>query len=335
LKARTTLIGIAISLLLLFLALRNVDFGYVLSMLRGIHIFSLTIPLVFIFVGLFLRVLRWKYILNPSKKEKLLNLFSVMMISYLGNNILPARMGEVLRIYTLDKNYGFNKSQTLGTIVVEKIFDVLVLLTFFAITLFFASFPAWVKNSGLLLGVGLFAIIAFLKFSLNNKPQTFRLIKILISPFSERIGNKTKGILENFGNGLSILQKKKDLVIVMSYSIVIWIVEFLFVDSILSSLGLRLTIVAPVFLTVMLNIGMLIPSSPGYIGTYQAACIASLAPFGIEKNLALSVSIVLHVLMLITTTVTGMICFWKEKTADLAAFSNACGESDFTHSLRR
>ena len=310
-KARTV-IGIIISLLFLFLAFKNVNFRDIVSIIKKVDISFLIIPIILSCVGLFQRTLRWGYLLNPQKKEKFFNLFSVLMLGYLGNNILPARMGEVLRIYTLDKNYGYSKSLTLATIVLEKVFDILALLCFFSIVLFFAPFPSWVKNGGILLGIGIIGITAFLYLFTHKKQEAFRLANFLASPLPEKAVVKIKEILENFDSGLRILKKKKDIMIVIVYSVGIWLTEFFFVYLILGSFNLHLSIFAPVFLVIMLNLGMLIPSSPGYIGTYQVMCIAALSPFGVEKELALSISIVLHILMLSITTVIGMICFWRE-----------------------
>ena len=305
--------GIIISILFLFLAFRNADFTNIISILKEINFLILIFPIILGCIGLVQKALRWYFIIKPIKKEKFMNLFSVMMLGHLGNNVLPARMGELIRIYALEKNYGYNKSQTLATIAIEKIFDVLALLCFFNIMLFFVPFPSWVKNGGILLTFISLGVILFLYLFTHNKESAIKLLDFFIFPISEKLIKKIKEILNNFNSGLKILKKKEDLAIIAIHSLIIWMISFYNVHLVIKSFGLQLGLSAPIFLTIMLNLGMFIPSSPGYIGTYQFVCILALAPFGVEKELALSISIVLHVLMLVITTSIGMLCLWREK----------------------
>ena len=241
-----------------------------------------------------------------------MNLFSVMMLGYLGNNVLPARMGELIRIYALGKNYGYNKSQILATIVVERIFDVLALLCFFNIMLFFVSFPPWIKKGGILLNFISFGTILFLYLFTHNKEKALTLLDYFIFSWSEKLIKKIKEILHNFDTGLIILKKKKNITTIACYSLCIWMIEFFIIHLVIKSFELQLGFFAPVFLCILLNLGMMIPSSPGYLGTFQIACILALAPFGVKQDLALGISVVLQTLMLVTTTVIGILCLWRE-----------------------
>lgn len=308
-KAKT-LLGVIISIVFLVLAFKNVDIENVLAILNDMNVSLLAIPVMFVFLGLLQRALRWRSILEPIRREKVGNIFSVMMIGYLGNNVLPARMGEVLRIYALGKNYGFSNSQTFATIVLEKVFDVMILLLFFGIVLLYAPFPSYIKKGGAVIGFMLICAVSVLYLIAHRKKDASRDRAGLLMP--KKVIVKVGEFLDNFQVGLEILKKRKDLFTVIIYSFSIWICEFVFVYLVMDLFDLNVGYLAAVFLTVMLNIGMLIPSSPGYIGTYQIICITALAPFGVQKEVALSVSIILQIITLAITTIIGFSCLWRE-----------------------
>jgi len=305
-------LGIIISLFFLLLALKDIHIENILSIIKKVNFSLLVVTLVIILAGLSQRAIRWGLILNPARREKFQNLFSVLMVGYFGNNVLPARMGEIFRIFALHKNYHYGKSRTLATIVLEKIFDVLILLFFFIIIISFAPLPIWIKNGGVLLGLGFVGIMSFLFLFTHKKEKALKVLDFFAFSFSEKMVRRGRDILEKFDEGLRILKTKKDLFIVIIFSFSIWITEFFFIYAVIRSFNVQLGLTGVVFLSIILNLGMLIPSSPGYVGTFQFLCIMALKPFGVDKETALSISIVLHILALAVTTLIGLLCFWRE-----------------------
>lgn len=306
------IIGILLSILCLFLAFRNVDLVSIFSTITAINSPVLAISVIIILIGQFLKAARWRHLLDSETRERFINIFSVMMVGYLGNNILPARMGELLKVYTLNKNYGYSKSQTIATILVEKIFDILIILFSLGAVALFFPFPSIIKKSGVLLGAGVAGIIIFLYLLKIKKPILLRFVEFITSPLQNKSTLRIKSILDNFDTGLMILKNKNEIGIIFIYSVAIWLNETIFAYSVFLAFNLQLSILAAVFLTMMLTLGMLIPSSPGSIGILQIMAITALAPFGVEKVTALSISIVLQILILSVTTIIGALCLWRE-----------------------
>lgn len=145
--------GFVVSVVFLYFSFRGTSFDDVWLNIQGINPYFIMASVVLIIVDLILRALRWKFLLKPIKSETVNRLFSILMIGYLSNNILPARMGELVRAQLLGRNCGVNRMQALGTIVVERVFDGLMLLALFGFSLFFYyPFPFWIKRGGMVGG---------------------------------------------------------------------------------------------------------------------------------------------------------------------------------------
>jgi uncharacterized protein (TIRG00374 family) len=138
-------IGIAISAVFLYLALRNLHLADVWAVARQAH-YGWIIPGVAVyFIGVWARTWRWDYLLRPMKRVPLRRLFPVVVIGYMGNNVYPARAGELIRAYVLRRREDISVSASLATIIIERVFDGLVMLMFVFIGLPFTPMPAWLQ----------------------------------------------------------------------------------------------------------------------------------------------------------------------------------------------
>lgn len=303
-------LGIIISLICLYWAFRDVNFVQIIDTIKLVDIQFFPGVLGLMLMSLFLRSLRWKLLLSPIRKENVKNVFSVLMIGYLGNNVLPARMGEVLRTLVLNKNYGYSKSASLATIVLERLFDGITLLIYLGIALWFFPFPEWVKNGGRILGAAFLLSMILLYFMLLKRKTVIKVISLIF--VVESLSIKISALFDRFNSGLKILKQKRGLLRISFLSLFIWLIEAIFVFVVIKSFGLNLSFIAPLFVTIIVSLGTMIPSSPGYVGTYQLLCITAFLPFGVEKDIALSISILLHGIVLFVTTGLGFYFFWKE-----------------------
>ena len=154
--------------------------------------------------ALILRAFRWKFLLRPIQSENVNGLFSVLMIGYFSNNILPARMGELVRVQFLRMNYNISRMQALATILVEKVFDGLMLFGLFGFSLsFYHAFPPWIKQGGVVMGLVFLGTLYVLYIYGRKRESILGLVRSYAdaSPLSERVIRR----MENFGIGLAIL----------------------------------------------------------------------------------------------------------------------------------
>ena len=239
-------------------------------------------------------------------------MFSGVAIGYMANNLLPARLGEFIRAYIMGKKEGISKSSTLATIVVERIFDGLALLFFLVIISILFSLPLWIKESGIAAGAFFLMLTTFLILLMIKKAAGIRLVKKAIGIFSDHLAIKVGNLLNNFLYGLKIVNHKRNIFWAFIFSIIVWLSESLTYYIISLSFGIDLPIYVALLTMIIVNIGILIPSAPGYIGAFEFFCISALGIFAVEKSIALSFAIVLHAVLFVPITVIGIFYFWKE-----------------------
>lgn len=240
------------------------------------------------------------------------------MIGWAANNLLPARLGELVRAYVMGKQAHISKSSTLTTILIERIFDGMILVFFLILIIPYFKFPQWVHNLEIT-GICLFGGM-FLLFIIIQKKHNYFLILIqkLTNRFSLRLRTKVNEFSRKFLQGLECLANPYRQLLVVFYSLLIWIIEGITYYIILRGFRIDLPLAAAFFTLIIVNVGILIPSSPGYIGAFQFFAILALSLFKINSGTALSFSLVLHAIQYLPVTLLGILFMnhlglnWKE-----------------------
>lgn len=309
-------IGIAISVSFLYLAFHNVDLQLLYHSVKSTSI-PLIIPVVFLTVILHVvRALRWFHLLAPIKKIGIGSLFSSTVIGFAANCVLPARLGEFIRANYIGRIERISKSSSFGTIVIERLFDSFTILLIFAFVMVFIDFPTqWISISRALRTGGIFLFLIFLVsivliIVLKQKTDTFITIAeraLFFLPKKPR--HKLIVILGGFSKGLVLVKGPYKLIAVIFYSLVLWGLYVLQIYVLGLSMGLTLPFMAPFFILVLLCFSVIIPSAPGYIGTFHVACQYGLIFYGFSRGKALSMAIILHAAGFIPTVLLGLFVF--------------------------
>jgi hypothetical protein len=314
-------IGLALSVLFLYLFLRNVDLREIWRAFHSVN-YLYTVPIMAVNVfTIWFRAVRWRRLLNPIKKIALPELFKTTAIGFMANNVFPARIGEVLRAFLLADKAGISKSTSLATIVVERLFDGFAILLLFLVVLVFLPFPEH-PVSGLSPGqiktVGLFsllfallvlAVLVLLRF---HNQSTNRFIGWCLNPLPVRLAARIRGLIDSFVTGLEILRRAKDILIVKMLSLFLWIVLSLSVYLLFRGFGFPLSLLEAFFLEIVLVFGVSIPSAPGFIGTWHWACAAGLIYLGVEPNQAKTFAILNWLCYFVPVTLLGLLVLWRE-----------------------
>ena len=305
-------VGVIISLVLIILILYKINFQEVLDSFRKVNAFYLFPAILFYLGGFVIRALRWQILLDPLKKISLLAAFSVITITWMANNILPARTSELVRVYLSHHRDKISKSSLIATILVERILDGLTLVALLVLLVSFFKFPDWVNKLGVISALVFILATLFLLFLKQARHYIIGFIMKFPGFMPQLVKDKISRILTNFGKGLHIFVLGRHQASTMLSSTFVWLTEALTYCFVLLAFGYKLPFYAPLFILIIVNLGTLIPSSPGYIGTFQFFCILALSAFGISKNSALSYSVVLHALQYITISVVGMVFLHRE-----------------------
>lgn len=312
-----TLVGIALSLFFVFLAFHRVSFRQVLLALGRANYWYLLPVLAVIALSLVLRSLRWQYLLAPLQKVKIGGLFTSLTIGYMANTFLPAHLGEFVRAWHLQKKTGIAASSIFATIVMERLIDVFSLLLLLAVSLMVFPFPGWVRKSGVVMLVLVAALSVLLlgmkKYQLKTMALSARLLRSLPAAMAVKI----KGLLEQFLNGVTALKRPAHYLAVGTLSLLIWICYILTIQLLFLAFAFadryQLPWSAALVVTVVTTISVVVPSSPGYVGSFHYLCQLALGLFAIPKGPALSYAIVLHAISIYPLFFLGLFFLAREK----------------------
>jgi glycosyltransferase 2 family protein len=309
-------VGIALSLLFMYLAFRKVDMGQMASAFASANYWYILPVVIIMFFSHWLRSVRWRYLLMPVQTISVTPLFNSLMIGYLFNTFLPAHLGEFVRAYVLSRKESLPASAVFGTIVIERVIDVLALLALMALTMIVYPFPDWVKKSGYLtlafIVVLFIMLIAMKRYSSQALALMDRLTKPMSSTWSENLHRQADSFLQ----GIVPLQRPMHYIIVAALSVVIWLCYGVIFQVILHSFNFVATYNLPwtaaLVLLVITTISILVPSSPGYVGTYHYLCQLALGLFSVPTSPALTFAIVMHGINFLPILIVGFIILSKE-----------------------
>jgi uncharacterized protein (TIRG00374 family) len=311
-KHLTLWLGLAISVLFLYLAMRNVRLAEIRRSLSQVHLPTILWAMVIFMVSFAVRAVRWNYILRPIKEVGVPQAFSLLTIGFMANNVLPARLGEVVRAYFLSRKTDIRKSLSLATIVLERLSDFSALFLAALTVVFFFSLPPSVKKVGMIAGlffVFFVILMIFIHFRKDIALRFFdRMLSFLPLPIKQKMMERVKAFME----GLLVLKSGREFFWVIVLAMAVWGLWAVALHYTLLAFGIQIPFSARLLLLAVINLGALIPSSPGYVGPYQYFCWVGLSIFGVDKSLAFSFSIVLHALWYVPLTGLGFIFLWRE-----------------------
>jgi len=259
------------------------------------------------FVAVWARTWRWDYMLRPLKQISLGRLFPVVVIGYMGNNIYPFRAGEVLRSYVLRRREAVPMGGSLATVIVERVFDGLVMLMFVFAALPFAPLPG-----GSIRSIVIIASIAFfgalvLFFALAAVPERVLSLTEWLTGrlLPSRLRRPTINFVARFMVGLESLRSFRNVLMIFFTSIVIWLLETVKYWFVMQAFDFEVSFFALMLMNGIVNLATTIPSAPGYIGTFDGPGIAVLVLYGVRNSLATAYTLVLHAALWLPITLLG------------------------------
>lgn len=299
-------LSVIISVVFLYMALDGLSLGEVRDDLQGANYWWLLPGVAVYFVAVWARTWRWHYLLRPLKRVKLEKLFPIVVIGYMGNNVYPFRAGEVVRAWVLRRNEGVSISASLATIVVERIFDGLVMLIFVFVALPFAPVPPPFDRIVIWMTALFFGALAVF-FVLAARPTLTRRIYggIIDRLIPEQLRVGVLGVADRFMDGLASFRSPADMAMTLVTSIVIWLTETTKYWFVMHAFDFEVEFFVLMLMTAVVNLATTIPSAPGYVGTFDEPGIEILKAFGVEENAAGAYTLVLHAALWLPITLLG------------------------------
>jgi uncharacterized protein (TIRG00374 family) len=297
-------LGVAVSAVLLWVAVRGVSLDEVLHELRQVRVAWLVPVLASIFVRFWLTAIRWQLLLRPVKQVGVHRLFAVTMIGFMANNVLPARLGEFVRAYALGRSEALPPSLPFATIVIERIFDGFTLLLFLVGGLSFLQASRtllWAAGLAGILYLGVLGGLVILRTG-----RGLGLLTGILDRLPDRVGRSGRRLLDSFRAGLDVLGDARALLLTALMSILIWVVNAAGVEAMFRAFSLELPLYASFLLLGVIAVALVLPSAPGYVGPFQVGTVQGLALVGVTRDTALSLSIVYHLANYIPITIVGL-----------------------------
>ncbi len=305
---------------LLALFFYRANFGEIGSALAQARYIYLLPAVPVYFVAVVFRTLRWHYLLHPLKEVPSRRLFPVVVIGYMANNLLPVRLGDVVRSYLVGEKEGMSKAAALTTTIVERLFDGLALVLLLLILLPLVPLKGvsaeW-SSSGLVLaliavGAAIVALLAAV-FVVTLSPRLAGTLGNLGLRFlPRRLHERARDLGTRFYSGLDALRMPGPLLAVFTLSFLVWLAEFAmyYLVALAFPIGRPYTEIA--FGGSAANLAISIPSLPGGVGPFEVAFLGSLTNVGVDRDLASAYIVVLHAALLVPVTVLGLAYLWRE-----------------------
>lgn len=294
-RALVALGGLAISAIFLWLAIRDADAAEVKAALDDARIELVLLAVVVLGCGYFFQAMRWRRVANVSRPG--LRRFYEMVICGLAcNNVLPVRIGELLRAGWLSREAPMPGGRALGTVALDRVCDVVTLAVFLVIGIQAVPTPAWLKRiviGALLALVLLAAALVFARWYTRSRERDRRT--------RSRVRRIVRDTLDMLGEPVG----RRRAAVWLGLSVVAWTLGTVAVFLVGRSVGIDLAPLDAVFVASVLALGVAIPSSPGYVGTYQWLGVASLGLLDVPVNEALAFSILMQASWFIPTTLVG------------------------------
>jgi uncharacterized protein (TIRG00374 family) len=296
-KVLVAVVGVSLSALFLWLAVRNADLDAVRHTLADARLGFILLAVLALGVGYGFQAARWQRIAD-APGLRLGSFYGMLLGGLACNNVLPVRIGELLRAGWLSRDAPMPGGRAFGSVVLDRICDVVTLTVFFAIGLQAVASAEWLVR----LAVGAVLAVVVIAIALV-------LARVYSSRLAPRVGGSPRGrlvkILRDTVEMLGEPIGRRHAATWLALTVCTWTLSSLAAALVARSLGIDLSPLEAVFVTSALALGVAIPSSPGYIGTYQWLGVAALGVLDIPVEQALAFSILMQASWYVPTTLAG------------------------------
>lgn len=321
-------LGIAISVIAAWVLLRSVDVGAALAVLGAADLRWVAFMILTVFIDVAARAGRWRALLAPIAPVPYRRVLGYTYIGYLANNVLPARLGELVRSHALGEGEGISRTTVLGTVVVERIVDTVIVVGLAAIAVVILSVGGALA-SGVLLGaafVGLLIVALVVAMALHRLPGADR-----VAVFAGRWPRIVE-LARRLRDGLAVAARPRTMSAALFLSAVAWAASITSFLAAGQAVGVQLTVSQGALLASGVALATIVPSGPGYLGTFELTAVGIASTFGVDRSSAFALALLVHAMILAGTSVGGVVALLVRR--DQVPAPAAASASD-TGSLER
>lgn len=299
------MVCLLVSAACLYLAARGIDFERTLHELKKSSATPVFGAVFFLFLSFWVRAYRWCYLLMPIKKIPAGPLFRSVLIGFMGNYLLPFRAGEVMRAVSVGQTQNISKAAALGSIVLERAFDGIVLALTPFLLLALIDLPHWVVRVSIAALTVLLASLMTIVFA-TRRGWTEAWLNRLASVLPDLVARRLRVIAEEFLHGMKSINHAGALLPVSLLSVLCWLFHGMYFFLLFEALHLNLSLWAALIVQMVIGLGVILPAAPGYVGNFEYFTVLSLALFGISHESAFAYALLAHVFQFVPVIAVGL-----------------------------
>jgi uncharacterized protein (TIRG00374 family) len=294
-------LGTAISVAAIAILLQSVDVGAAIDVLRQADLAPVGLMFVTVFLDVAARGARWRALLEPIRRLSYPRVLGYTYLGYLANNVLPARLGELVRSHALGEGEGLSRPTVLGTVVVERIVDTVIVVALAGLAVVILGVGG-VASTAVVLGaafVGVLVVALVLAVLSHRLPGADR-----VTALAERVP-RTLDLGRRLRDGLAVVGRPRAIAAALVFSLLAWsasIATFIVGGA---AVGVSLTPVQGALLSSGVALATIVPSGPGYLGTFELTAVGIATQFGIDPDAAFAMALLVHALILLVTSIGG------------------------------
>lgn len=307
-KTAFTILGWLISLLLLALLATRLDFGALFKGLENARYGWLIAAAVVNVAVVALKALRFVGLMKPERNAAFSNVFKATMIGMAGNNVLPARGGDWLKIYLLGKWESSGKAALASITGLDKLFDGLAIVILFALLSFHSHFPVWVQKGTTIISIAILVSIVICVLLLLHHRRTAD-----DKPKSGTRLNKLSQFASGLGAGMKALADKKLILSTFINSMAICLLQIATIWLCQLAFGWRLDVWVPALVYVAINLAIVVPSAPSGVGPFEFAAVLAYTWLGVGKEDAFNIALMYHAVQFFPVTLWGFLYYYLSR----------------------
>jgi hypothetical protein len=303
------LVGLLVSIAALGLVIRSVDLGACATVISHANPIPLAACLAVIAAQVALRSVRWRLLLPAPRhggRIRLSRIVPVLLVGYLGNAVLPARLGEPIRAYLVARREDLDAVEAFGSVVLERVVDTATLALLAFIAAVAVNAPGWIVQAtgvaavigcavtGALVAVGPAPLVRLARRALAPGPFAARAEPIMVR-------------LEVFARGIDRPSRSSAIVVAAVVSALCWLGDMTTFWLVARSIGAPVDPAAALLIAAVTVLGTALPSAPGYVGTFELAAATTAQALGVSAAPALALAVLAHALAVLPVAGAGAI----------------------------
>ena len=302
-------LGIAVSVIAIWILVHSVDIGAAVAVLRTASTAWIALMLVTMTIDVGARGARWRALLGPIAPLPYRRVLGYTYIGYLANDVLPARLGELYRSHALGEGEGLSRTTVLGTVVVERVVDTVMVVTIASVAVVVLSVRG-VIGGAVVLGfvfVSLLIIALGLGMAAHRLPGAGRVTEVIAR--RPRLFELARRLRE----GLAVASHPLTIAAALVFSALAWAAStatFLVAGQ---AVDIQLTVAQGALLTSGVALVTIVPSGPGFVGTFELTVVEIAASFGIARDQAFAMGLLVHMVILATTSIGGLVALLAQR----------------------